>query len=344
MRTDRLPHRLPSLALAPAVALLALLGAAPARADVEALRPSSTLTSGWTVTPPGSSAASVLADPVFAPAAPATSGDIRSHGNGPVVTEVGVPAPSLAPGQTITGVRAWAHLSTGSGRSVTFELRSGSATLAFGSYPAGQSATWRSVAPSALPSQTAMSSLRLRFTLNGSWASSDARVDAAYVEVTTTAPASGAPGGSGAPAPGDGGTAPGTSNGAEGTTGTVPGAVVSLPRGGRLAVDSRGRVALTISCPATATAGCVGAVNLRRPVSARRSAHSARRGRSTFPIGGQTFTAGAGRKRRVTVRLSRVGRSLLHRRGRLRVTVAVRTGSGASARTTRRTALLVRSR
>ena len=168
------------------LAVVALWATAPANAATYVLRPDGTVSNVWTVTPSGSTAQVVLDDAVLQPTAPSTATDyLTVTGNGPKVAEVTVGTQALAPGDTVTSTTAWAYVATGSGRTVTLELLTGTTSLATSTIPAGAAASWRSVATSTALTQAQLDNLRIRFTLNGTGSSTATFAYAAYMSVLT---------------------------------------------------------------------------------------------------------------------------------------------------------------
>ncbi len=149
------------------------------------LRPDSTVTSSWTVTPTGSAAFAVLDDPVLQPTAPSTSSDHLSSSTVGAVAEVGVQSQPLGAGDTVLSTTAWAYLQPGPQRSITLTLLSGATVL--GSTTAAQASgtSWRSVTSSSALTQAQVDDLRLRVTVGGSGASTAGFAYAAYASVRT---------------------------------------------------------------------------------------------------------------------------------------------------------------
>jgi extracellular elastinolytic metalloproteinase len=92
-----------------------------------------------------------------------------------------------------------------------------------------------------------------------------------------------------------------------------------------LALDRRGRATVQLACPSGEPGACAGRVTITRA-----AARKARRIR----LGSARFTIAAGERRRVAVRLSRTGRRLVRRHGRLRVRVVVTARDQAGNRAT----------
>lgn len=150
------------------------------------LRPDSTVTSNWTVTPTGSAAFAVLDDAVLQPTAPSTSSDHLSSSTVGNAAEIHVQTQPLAAGDTVLSTTAWAYLQPGPKRSITLTLLSGSTVL--GSTTAAQASgtSWRSVTSNSALTQAQVDDLRLRVTMGGSGASTAGFAYAAYASVRTS--------------------------------------------------------------------------------------------------------------------------------------------------------------
>jgi hypothetical protein len=112
-----------------------------------------------------------------------------------------------------------------------------------------------------------------------------------------------------------------------------------------------GRAPLTVSCPATAAAGCHGTIVLRAapattPASTKRRktiGRTSRCARGCRPLGQAKFDAKAGKRRQVSVKLSAAGRSALARTARVKARATVTTVIDGRSTTVTRT-LTLRSR
>jgi hypothetical protein len=321
-----------------AAAALSALAAAPAPAAgaETVVRPVQTYSTGaWSVAPSGAPH-EVLADAVTAPTAPDTStGYLFAHGNGPITSEVGLAAPTLAPGATITGARLYTYFGTGSGRSLAVEFRSGSTLLGLAYVPAGRPAAWRAVNASTAPSAAQLSDLRMRATIFGSGASSDVVIHAAYAGVSTDdgststgdeSPTDGSGDGDDSVTPPTGGD--GSSTGGDATetgdTGGDDGAAGGPAAPVALAVESlkvaaNGVLAIPLTC--RLAAGCTGTVRTRlvrsSPAPARRRKPAKRAGRK------RRFRLAPGQSKQIRVRLDRRTSRVVRRRGRAKVAVTI---------------------
>jgi streptogramin lyase len=108
-----------------------------------------------------------------------------------------------------------------------------------------------------------------------------------------------------------------------------------------------GRAPMTVSCPATAVDGCHGTIVLRpapaTPASTRRrkaTARASRCARGCRPLGQAKFDAKAGKRRRVSVKLSAAGRGALARAARVKARATVTTVIDGKATTVTRTVTL----
>ena len=179
-----------SLALASlGVLLWALSAASEAAAYTYVLRPNVTLQTGaWAVFPTGD-LHTVLDDVVLAPTAPTTITDyIHENGNGPITAEIGHTTVALRTGETVVRTRSMGYLRTGDGRSLDTSLRTGATVLGSGTYPASTPAGWRSLDSFAALTQAEVDDLRTVGTIQGSGASTDVTIYAAYLELQTDLP------------------------------------------------------------------------------------------------------------------------------------------------------------
>jgi hypothetical protein len=100
-------------------------------------------------------------------------------------------------------------------------------------------------------------------------------------------------------------------------------------------LDAKGRVPVTVACPATAAAGCAGVITLSMPDLARpKQVVAARHGPSRPRVVGRSkpFQLAAGQQVVVPVSLERRGVRIFRRHGhrKLEVSVAVTTASGTT--------------
>jgi hypothetical protein len=308
----------------------ALCAAAPASAfgADRVVRPVQTYTAGaWTITPSGV-AHDVLADSVAAPTVPdTTTGYLSTRGNGPITAEVGFAAPAMTAGETVTGATLWSYLETGSGRSLTIELRSGANLLGFILVPPGQPAGWREVRTFGTPTLAQLSDLRMRATVTGNGSSTDVKVFAAYVSVATNSPASTPTTTSGTtsstpgtnPVTPDGG---GDHSGSTGTSGddeqttSDPAAPVVLPAAA-LTLSGNGALVVPLTC--RLAAGCTGTVTTRLVESAK----AARRRKAKPKKARNRFRLAAGQSKRVPVQLDRRTSRVIKRKRRAKVAITV---------------------
>jgi hypothetical protein len=115
----------------------------------------------------------------------------------------------------------------------------------------------------------------------------------------------------------------------------VTGPVMTVS-GRALAVDPRGRVAVTLACPAGEPGDCAGTLTIKTAGRVR-AARKARR----VKLGSARFTIAPGTSRRIAVKLSRSNRRLVRRLARVRVNLVVTARDQAGNRaTTRRTVWL----
>ena len=337
------PRRL-TLLIAAALCAAALAPACASAAE-RTVRPvqTYTLASGWAATPSSALAHDVLADAVADPAVPDTaSGFIAAHGNGALVSEVGFAAPALTTGEAVTGVRLHAYFGTGSGRSLTVELRSGATLLGFGFVPAGQAAGWHDVDAWVTPTLAQLGDLRMRATTGGSGASTDVKVYAAYVVVATAPTATGTVTGDDAPTPSGNGNA----GGAATTTGGDnhdPGTNDDQPTGAEppsapaitlpvqtLSIAGSGAVSVPLTCQLAA--GCTGTISTRLIGVAARPARR-RKVNDKKSRGPNRFRLAAGQSKRVPVALDRRTSRFVKRKRRAKVAVTI-TVDGAAPVTT----------
>ena len=94
----------------------------------------------------------------------------------------------------------------------------------------------------------------------------------------------------------------------------------------------KGRVTLTVSCPAATPLGrCSGVLSLERFGKARASKAKSSRRTRRFRAGEQSYAVRAGKKTKVRVRLSSVARREVNRSGTARLKVLLRRTKRASA-------------
>jgi hypothetical protein len=159
------------------------------------LRPNNTtsLQSGWSVTPGTSTADAVLNKPVAHPTAPSTSSYVTA-GPGSTNYYAGVsvsPAPTFQTGETLQSTTAWAYLNTVPSQPMVVSLWrfvwfAGYQQVGATTVPAGSPAGWYSVA-----TQTQLNTFdlhNLSIGLQPTGTGSGSRVYAAYVEVDTNDP------------------------------------------------------------------------------------------------------------------------------------------------------------
>ncbi len=107
-----------------------------------------------------------------------------------------------------------------------------------------------------------------------------------------------------------------------------------------------GRAPMTVSCPTTAVDGCHGTIVLRSaptPTSAKKrkaTARASRCARGCRPLGQAKFDAKAGKRRRVSVKLSAAGRGALARASRIKARATVTTVIDGRSTTVTRTVTL----
>lgn len=107
-----------------------------------------------------------------------------------------------------------------------------------------------------------------------------------------------------------------------------------------------GRAPMTVSCPATAAGGCHGTIVLRAaptttPSRKRKAtARASRCARGCRPLGQAKFDAKAGKRRRVSVKLSAAGRGALARAARVKARATVTTVIDGKSTTVTRTVTL----
>jgi len=107
-----------------------------------------------------------------------------------------------------------------------------------------------------------------------------------------------------------------------------------------------GRAPMTIKCPTTAADGCHGTIVLRAPPTPTSSkkrkttAHAARCARGCRPLGQAKFDAKAGKRQRVSVKLSAAGRGALARTSRVKARATVTTVIDGRPTTVTRTVTL----
>lgn len=110
-----------------------------------------------------------------------------------------------------------------------------------------------------------------------------------------------------------------------------------------------GRAPMTVSCPATAADGCHGTIVLRAAPTTTSSkqrkatARASRCARGCRPLGQAKFDAKAGKRRRVSVKLSAAGRGALARTSRMKARATVTTVIDGKSTTVTRT-ITLRSR
>jgi len=241
---------------------------------------------------------------------------------------VGFAAPAITAGETVTGATLHVYVAPGSGRSVTVELRSGANLLSFIIVPESWPAGWYEVRPFGVPTLAQLGDLRMRATASGNGTSTDAKVFAAYVEVSTTAPVVDQTGTTDTPSTTpDSDPATGPGNGAH------PGGVTDTPSGGdgagagltapitlpvqMLTLAGEGMLAVPLTC--RLAAGCTGTVTTRligSATSARRRKVSNKKPRNRFRLA-------AGQSKRVPVQLDRRTARFVKRKKRAKVAITI---------------------
>ncbi|MFL5911334.1 MAG: hypothetical protein ACJ768_12260 [Gaiellaceae bacterium] len=321
--------------LIPVLAVVALLASAQAAtASSHVLRPTTTAgANGWTTVPFGTNIAAALADDVIQPAAPGTgTGYAVSPSSSNYWTAVGIAAPALAQGESITGATAWAYLATGSTRGASLSLYAGQTLLGWTAVPAGQTARWYSVPTMAAPTAAQAADLYVVLVPNGKTTNTAVTAYAAYVDLATVAPAE-------ASTSALAGSAPSSTpnGGGNATTGgpATPVAAALAPIAALTAKPS-GVVNVPLTCPALSVFGCAGTVTVELlGATAKKSATEARRRKMVLRTKskGRHFKIAAGAKAMVPVTLERrTARMLRHAgRARARVTVTTELGGGKTS-------------
>lgn len=311
------------------VAAAAFAGvAAPASAGEYIVRPAQTQSSGPWVVPAGSTAHETLADPVVDPTVPDTSGGYLSTTSTSGGADLVFAAPSIPAGETITRVKVRAYIAGGSRRSVSFNLRSGSAVLGFGYVSQGTPASWQTTTSWVKPTASHVADMHLSLSADGFDTSTDARVYAAYA-VVTTSPATGVtdPGATGTD--GSTSTLPGTDSGSTDGGGATTGGgepdleqilPVSLPAT-PLTATPGGVLAVPITCQLAG--GCTGTITTRL-ISERANSSRRRKAVKAKPRKAR-FRLKPGQSKTVPVRLDRRTKRVIRskRRANIAVTVAV---------------------
>ena len=93
--------------------------------------------------------------------------------------------------------------------------------------------------------------------------------------------------------------------------------------GGTVTVTPSGAVPIEIGCPADAGALCRGTITLEISARSARRASSARRGQNTLKVASTQFAVAPGKKATVKAKLSSRGRSMLAKKGSLKVTAKI---------------------
>jgi uncharacterized repeat protein (TIGR01451 family) len=126
----------------------------------------------------------------------------------------------------------------------------------------------------------------------------------------------------------------------------VPGPAITAPFAGvrvadlSMVVDKRGRVTVTVGCPAASVGSCVGSDKLTT-VGKVTVAAGKRRHASVLTLGTSNFSIAAGQTQRVTITLSKTARRLLTRKHTLRARqTAVAEDSRGNSKTTTASATL----
>jgi hypothetical protein len=340
------PRRV-SLRILPLVVLAMLLVAAPtATASSQVLRPTTTaMGGGWTATPAGTSLAAALADDVSQPSVPDTaSGFITSPSNGNSGAAVAIAAPTLAQGENVTGVTAWAYLATGSTRSAYISLYSNSTLLGWVPVWAGQSARWYALTLPTAPTAAQAASLYLVVSPNGN-ASTAVKVYAGYVALQTDAPDP-TQGPSPDSAPPAESPATGTETASDSAPVDSPLAATLAPATQALTAKQSGVVKVPVRCPAIQVFGCTGTITIELLGSAGnrdKQATSARRRKIALRVK-RHFKVAAGAKAIVPVVLNRRTARALRRKGRARARVTVSTELGNGKRAVNERTVTLRER
>lgn len=90
------------------------------------------------------------------------------------------------------------------------------------------------------------------------------------------------------------------------------------------------RIVVALSCPATSTQPCGGVLVLSLPLAGKAGAAAAPK-----LLGRVRYSVAPGARKRIAVPLSKAGRALLRRRGKLTVRLTVRPASGTATTVTR---------
>jgi hypothetical protein len=104
-------------------------------------------------------------------------------------------------------------------------------------------------------------------------------------------------------------------------------------------VSKQGFAAIAVSCPASATNGCIGSLTIRllQTPKKRTMVVASRCARGCRPIGSAKYEARAGQKITVRVHLAAYGRKQLKKQKQLRVTLTAMTFSAGQTATAART-------
>jgi hypothetical protein len=100
-------------------------------------------------------------------------------------------------------------------------------------------------------------------------------------------------------------------------------------------MTSGGEVPLTLSCSATATSRCTGTIAFSLPKKASKSEVAAARRGAPNILGKDKFSVAQGKKRKVKISMTGKGRSMVKRRGKLRVTATIKVKQGGKTTTSR---------
>jgi hypothetical protein len=140
--------------------------------------------SPWVSGPNSASSFNAVLSDQAQPWSPGTDDNrIFTTGNG--AAEVGVQSYPLASGEQMVLARAWAFVRSPTGRPLTWELRTGTTTLASGTVAPGSGDGWRSIDYEAGLTQAQVDDLRLRYTAPATGDSSTLAVVSSYVEYET---------------------------------------------------------------------------------------------------------------------------------------------------------------
>jgi hypothetical protein len=328
-----------------------------ANAATYVLRPNNTtsLQSGWTVTPGTSTADAVLAKPVVAPASPNTSSYLAA-GPGSAGNYAGVSvsdAPAFKTAETLKSTTAWAYVSTTSFQSMTLTLWRwawyfGYQQIASTTIPAGSPAGWYSAS-----TQTNLDSFELHnlsIGLQPSGMGSDSRAYAAYVGVETNDPPQ-TPSTPSTPTPTPIPTVP--SPPSPPTPRSAPVSPISLAAPIVKLAPRDTNVPVVLNCAAGTPHGCSGqlvlsllgpSTTVKNGSGAKTRAVASRCARGCRVLGRSNFQIAAGGHKRVKVHLAHSAGRLFHGRHSVNVKATTTTRDSAGhAQTTSATLTLTQA-